>query len=305
MTEARIPVAVIGSGNIRVDLCERLSRDPDFEPVALIGRRPDSPGLQRASRLVGKTLSGGYSDLKVILDDVAGVFDATSAFDHAHHWGLIEERGRWAVDLTPSDIGRPMVPVLAQMESVFSIDVDVKSTNYSMVTCGGQSSAPMLFAIARNCTHVREVEVSSSIAARSAGPATRRNIDHYIASTEALARLIAGPVSAKSILVLNPAEPPIAMRTTVTVRADRIDRAAVARDCAAMVERVQKTVPGYSVVVSPHSPDPDRIEVTAQVIGAGYYLPTYAGNLDIINAAAVETARLHSKAHASSLGATR
>jgi acetaldehyde dehydrogenase len=200
------------------------------------------------------------------------------------------------VDLTPSRIGMPMVPVLIGKAPQMRINGDAQSANYSMVTCGGQSSAPLLYSVVEHARGIREVEVSSSIAALSAGPATRLNVDQYIESTEDLIALVSGCSSVKAILVLNPADPPVMMRTTVTVDAEELDIDAITLECQAIVAKVQQSVPGYQVVVSPHSLSRQRVVVTARVTGAGYYLPDYAGNLDVINAAAVETARLHSRA---------
>ncbi len=168
--------------------------------------------------------------------------------------------------------------------------------NYSMVTCGGQSSAPLLYAIANHTKGIKEVEVSSSIASLSAGPATRLNVDQYIESTEELARIVTGCATVKAILVLNPADPPVMMRTTVTIEAEYFDLGSIAAQTKEIVADVQSSVPGYEVVVTPYATTSHRVVATALVKGAGYYLPEYAGNLDIINAAAVETARRHSRA---------
>jgi acetaldehyde dehydrogenase (acetylating) len=293
MPDRRIRVAVLGSGNIGIDLCERLLRDPRFEVMALVGRRSGSPGLARFEGRIPHILAGGIESFLPLADSVDGVFDATSAFDHAGHWQALAARGVWMIDLTPSRIGKPMVPVLIGKCPAMEILPAGEPANYSMVTCGGQSSAPLLHSIAVNARGINEVEVSSSIAALSAGPATRLNVDQYIESTEDLARIITGCAAVKAILVLNPSTPPVMMRTTVTVRADDIDITGVRADCDAIVSDIQVAVPGYGVVVAPHSTERDKIVVTARVTGAGYFLPDYAGNLDIINAAAVETARRH------------
>ena len=263
-------VAVIGSGNIGVDLCERLLRDPEFQVVSLVGRRSDSPGLKRFKSRIPNLLAGGIDEFMQLAEEVDGVFDATSAFDHERHWNALRPLGRWMVDLTPSRIGRPMVPVLVGRSSQLQIDGRVQATNYSMVTCGGQSAAPLLHSISANARGIKEVEVSSSIAALSAGPATRLNVDQYVESTENLVELISGCHAVKAILVLNPAQPPVMMRTTVTVEADDIDIDAVSVDCKTIVADVQLSVPGYSVVVAPHSQSRQRVVVTAKVTGAGY-----------------------------------
>jgi acetaldehyde dehydrogenase len=173
----------------------------------------------------------------------------------------------------------------------------VEPDNLSMISCGGQSAAPLLYAITQGVSDIREVEVSISVSSGSAGPATRRNIDHYIEATEALATQVTGCERAKAILVLNPADPPVMMRTTAIVQADTIDFEAVHRGCADMVAEVQHAVPGYDLAVEPHLIGETLVSVTARVVGAGFYLPPHAGNLDIINSAAVESARIIGRHH--------
>lgn len=285
------PVAVIGSGNIGIDLCERLLRDSDFKVQALIGRRPDSPGLSRFAGRIPSLLHTGTSALAEVVREVDGIFDATSAFDHAAHWEVAKRFGKWMIDLTPSQLGVPMVPVLAGRHKEFALN-SRSPMNFSMVSCGGQSSAPILWALASSASNVRTVEISSSIASKSAGPATRLNIDEYISATENLGRVIARCEQAKAILVLNPAIPPVLMRTTVHLEADSVDIEKAQRNIREIELATQKYVPGYTISVDAHFSAPKTISATARVRGEGHYLPEYAGNLDIINAAAVETARI-------------
>lgn len=288
----KIKVAVLGTGNIGTDLAERILLDPGFELVSLVGRRKDSPGLLRFEGRVKNLIHEGIDGLLELTEDFHGVFDATSAFDHLSHWEKLNARGKWAIDLTPSRLGLPFVPVLANRVPSMKIQKN-SSANYSMVTCGGQSSAPMLFALAAAARNIKEVEVSSSIAALSAGPATRRNIDQYVQSTEDLIINITGCNNVKAILVLNPAEPPVMMRTTVQMRVGSFDQEFAVETLNQISATVSSYVPGYQVVVKPLMRDDFVVTATAKVTGAGYFLPEYAGNLDIINAAAVETARLH------------
>lgn len=293
MRNPKIRVAILGTGNIGTDLAERLTSDPDFEVVAFVGRRNDSPGLIRMRGRIPRLISSGIEGLIPYLHELDGVFDATSAFDHARHWKLLEPAGKWVIDLTPSRIGKPIVPELSEFMSNMEISQDI-ATNYSMVTCGGQSSAPLVYAITSHALGDCEVEISSSIASLSAGPATRRNLDQYISSTENLASILRSGSSTKALLVLNPAEPPVMMRTTVTVRASSFNLDAIVKVANLLVEKIQRYVPGYALVVKPHMMDELTVSATVKVTGEGFYLPEYAGNLDIINAAAVETARRHS-----------
>ena len=291
-SEKVISVAVIGTGQIGTDLVERLLRDKSFSIEALVGRRSDSPGLMRFSDSGIRIVSNGIGGLDDFWDEIDGVFDATSASSHLEVWPLIQSKGKWAIDLTPSRVGKPFVPVLSGRTRAMQLDHSV-SANYSMVTCGGQSSSPLVFAMSQYSQSITEVEVSSSIASLSAGPATRNNLDEYVDATEKVTKIVTGCPSVKSILVLNPAEPPVMMRTTVTIRAEEFDLAEIRLLSHELVRDVQSYVPGYDLVVEPHITPAGDLSATVKVEGSGYYLPTYSGNLDIINAAAVETARRH------------
>jgi acetaldehyde dehydrogenase (acetylating) len=288
----QIRVAVVGTGNIGTDLCERLLLDKRFIVVAFIGRRADSKGLLRFKGRVHHLLHDGIRSLRAIGGTVDGIFDATSAYDHPSHWEECIKLGIWAIDLTPSKIGIPMVPTLIGRSNKFQVQ-NSKSANYSMVTCGGQSSAPVIFAFSKYSKGLREVEVSSSIASLSAGPATRLNIDEYINSTENLTTLISGIEKSKAILVINPSTPPVMMRTTVQMLVKRANLDGIRVELEELVKEIRRFVPGYEISVAPHFSSKGVLSATIKITGAGHYLPSYAGNLDIINAAAVETANLH------------
>jgi acetaldehyde dehydrogenase len=292
MNNGKVNVAVIGTGNIGTDLCERLLKDPNFKVLAFVGRRSNSAGLLRMRGQVPNLLDSGIESLDPLWSNLDGVFDATSASAHATHWAVVQKYKKWIIDLTPSRVGKPLVPVLINRLPSMKISTDPVA-NYSMVTCGGQSSAALIYAITKHAKSVEEVEISSSIASLSAGPATRNNIDEYVDSTESMATLLTGCRAVKSILVLNPAEPPVMMRTTVHVRAANFDLAKILQDSRDLVAKVKSYVPGYDLVVEPHVAGSGQISATVKVSGSGYYLPEYSGNLDIINAAAVETATQH------------
>ena len=280
-------VAILGSGNIGVDLAERILHSSEFEIAGLIGRRTDSPGLARMSAKGVPVFSGGLEDFLDNEIDVDGFFDATSAFDHVRHWHRIQnDTNSWVIDLTPSRIGLEVIPILDKT----SIQKGGQR-NFNMVTCGGQSSSPVLAAMAAAAREIISVEISSSIASDSAGPATRRNLDHYIEATEATAARIASAPS-KAILVLNPALPQVMMRTSVTIEASNMDLKSAEENVTQMIERVSVDVPGYKLVLPPTEIGPNVFLSTVSVEGAGHYLPKYSGNLDIINAAAIQTARI-------------
>lgn len=285
-------MAVLGTGNIGTDLAERLLVDEDFELVAFVGRRSDSPGLERMKTRIPNLISEGFDGLKSLLGELDGVFDATSALDHLSHWPKIKEHDKWVVDLTPSRLGKPVVPELLGRHKSMALS-SVFSVNYSMVTCGGQSAAPLIFGMGMSVQGGVGLEISSSISSRSAGPATRRNIEQYISATESLASLLLPGIPTKAILVLNPIEPPAMMRTTVSIEGESFDLELAKSEVKKIVELVNEYVPGYSMVVEPHLTSAGSISATVKVTGQGFFLPDYAGNLDIINSAAVETARRH------------
>lgn len=278
--------AIIGTGNIGIDLAEKILREDSLELVAMAGRRDNSPGLKRFEGRVPHITSGGIAGLTPFLDEIDIFFDATSADSHREHWVSLEKMGKYVVDLTPSRVGAAFVPGVLGHEDQPSKPL----MNMSMVTCGGQASAPMVHALAQHAESVDYVEVSSSIASLSAGPATRANIDDYIRATENAARLASHSKVAKAILVLNPVEPPTIMRTTVHLKGTIGDLSGLEKTVNDAVDTVRQYVPGYRIVVPPRQQAADVLTVSIGVEGAGDYLPPYAGNLDIITAAAVKTA---------------
>ena len=287
-----IRVVIIGSGNIGTDLGERLLQSPDFQLVALIGRRTDSPGIKRFVNRVEWLGEQGLQNELARVDGVDGFFDASSAKDHVNHWELLKLMNKWVIDLTPSRVGKPIVPTLVgKLNSMKLSESD--HANYSMVTCGGQSSGPIIYSLIQCFSEVIAVEVSSSIASKSAGPATRRNIDEYISSTEDLIKEVSGCKQAKAILVLNPSTPPVHMRTTVTIQGSGIDLENAKLKVREEELLLKSYIPGFDIITEPFLLNESTLTMTVSVKGSGYFLPPFAGNLDIINSAAVETARLH------------
>lgn len=278
----RMKVAILGSGNIGTDLLMKIRRSPLLECTLVAGRNLQSRGM-----VVAKEAGAPVSDrgISAILDDPTCcdlVFDATSALDHARHWPLLEALGKKVIDMTPSRIGEMTVPAISLMDSHDRVNVN-------MISCGGQASIPIAHVIAETHPEVEYFEVVSSIASLSAGPATRWNIDEYVETTEAGISRFTGCGATKTILVLNPAHPPINMQTTISAKIVRADIPRLRPLVAAMVKTIQQYVPGYEMIVPPVF-EHNRIVVMVKVTGLGDYLPSYAGNLDIINCAAVATA---------------
>lgn len=275
----KLRVGIIGSGNIGLDLLVKCLRSPVLACVMLIGRNLASPGMRRAQSL-GVPCSG--KSIRAVEENPEAfdlIFDATSASDHLRHWPVLSRLGIACVDMTPARVGGMCVPAINLEESL-------TLPNVNMITCGGQASLPMARAIATAHPETSYIEVVSSIASRSAGPATRLNIDEYISTTQEALAHFTGVPRTKAILILNPAEPCIHMQTTVFARLDRVDLDRVRTEVERMEAVIQGYVPGYRVLLPPRFEN-GRLAVMVGVHGRGDYLPAYAGNLDIINCAAV------------------
>jgi acetaldehyde dehydrogenase len=288
---SRVPVAVVGSGNIGTDLVVKLRRSKVLEPVALVGIDPASDGLRHARTWGLETSADGVGWL---LDHAARlgvrlVYEATSAAVHAASAQRYAAAGIVAIDLTPAAVGPAVVPPV-------NLEAHLDAPDLNMITCGGQATIPMVAAV-RTVSPVVYAEIVSTVASRSAGPGTRANIDEFTETTARGLVTIGGADRGKAIIVLNPAEPPILMRNTVyCALPEPADHAAVERAVAAMAATVTAYVPGYRVkgvtfdqgpYATPGSAAAERVTILLEVTGRGDYLPPYAGNLDIMTASAV------------------
>jgi acetaldehyde/propanal dehydrogenase len=290
MTESthKIPCALIGSGNIGTDLMYKLLRNPLLKPVWMVGIDPDSDGLARAREHGIKTTFEGVDGVLDHLaeDGILIAFDATSAYVHAENSRKLTDRGVKMIDLTPAAIGPFCVPAV-NLEA----HIGKNEQNVNMVTCGGQATIPMVYAVSR-VQPLEYGEIVATIASKSAGPGTRKNIDEFTQTTASAIASIGGAPRGKAIIILNPAEPPLIMRDTVHCITDREpDRDAITASVNAMEAEVQKYVPGYRIKEGPVF-DGNRVSIFLQVKGRGDYLPEYAGNLDIMTAAAARTAEI-------------
>jgi len=284
----KIKCAVIGPGNIGTDLLAKLQRSAVLEPVWMVGIDPDSDGLARAREMGIKTTADGVDGLlpHVIEDGVQIAFDATSAYVHAENSRKLNALGVLMIDLTPAAIGPFCIPPVNIKELVGK-----SAMNVNMVTCGGQATIPMVAAVSR-VQPVAYGEIIATVASRSAGPGTRKNIDEFTRTTAGAIRDVGGARESKAIIVLNPAEPPIIMRDTVHCMTESApDEERITASIHAMIADVQKYVPGYKLVNGPVF-DGKRVSVFLEVEGLGDYLPKYAGNLDIMTAAAARTAEM-------------
>ena len=284
----KIKCALIGPGNIGTDLLAKLQRSPVLEPVWMVGIDPESDGLKRARELGIKTTAEGVDGLVPHMqqDGVQIVFDATSAYVHAENSRKVNAQGALMIDLTPAAIGPFCVPPVNLAEHLGRGEMNV-----NMVTCGGQATIPMVAAVSR-VQPVAYGEIVATVSSKSAGPGTRKNIDEFTRTTAGAIERVGGAKRGKAIIVINPAEPPLIMRDTVHCLVEGApDEAAITASIAAMLEQVRKYVPGYKLVNGPVF-DGQRVSIYLEVEGLGDYLPKYAGNLDIMTAAAARTAEM-------------
>ena len=299
---AKVPCAIIGSGNIGTDLMIKVMRKSQhLEMGAMVGIDPASDGLARAARLSVPTTHEGIEGLRRLPNyaDVGVVFDATSAGAHFRNNEILQRDGKKVIDLTPAAIGPFTIPVI-------NGDANLDEPNVNMVTCGGQATIPIVHAVRRATNRVIWGEIVASISSKSAGPGTRANIDEFTETTSKAICELGGAERGKAIIILNPAEPPLIMRDTVFTLSQGGHQEEIEKSILDMVAAVQKYVPGYRLkqkVQFEHIGDnlPVRIPgvgpcsglkttVFLEVEGAAHYLPAYAGNLDIMTSAALTTA---------------
>jgi acetaldehyde/propanal dehydrogenase len=290
----RIKAAIIGSGNIGTDLVYKAKRSEWIEPVWMVGIDPASEGLKRAAGMGLKTTAQGVDGLvpHVTADGVRIAFDATSASAHADNARKLREQGVFLIDLTPAALGPYCIP------PVNLKDLAREVTDVSMVSCGGQATIPMVAAVSRVQT-VEYAEIVATVASKSVGPGTRQNIDEFTRTTAEAVERVGGARRGKAIIIINPAEPPLMMRDTIHCLTDGApDEDGITRSVDAMIREVQRYVPGYTLKNGPVF-DGRRVSIYVEIQGLGDYLPKYAGNLDIMTAAAVRTAELFAERMAS------
>ncbi|MGO9485736.1 MAG: acetaldehyde dehydrogenase (acetylating) [Rhodomicrobium sp.] len=299
---AKIKCAIIGSGNIGTDLMIKVMRtSKHLEMAAMVGIDPASDGLARASRMGVPVTAEGIEGLTKLPNykDIGVVFDATSAKAHIRNNEILQRGGKKVIDLTPAAIGPFTIPVI-------NGEANIDAANVNMVTCGGQATIPMVYAVRRVSERLIYGEIVASISSKSAGPGTRANIDEFTETTSKAIEILGGAERGKAIIILNPAEPPLIMRDTVMTLSQGGSREAIEKSVEDMAAEVRKYVPGYRLkqkVQFEHIGDNNPVRIPGiglssglkttimlEVEGAAHYLPAYAGNLDIMTSAALATA---------------
>ncbi|NND82407.1 MAG: acetaldehyde dehydrogenase (acetylating) [Gammaproteobacteria bacterium] len=296
---SKVKAMIVGSGNIGTDLMIKIHRLSDrMELAGVVGIDPQSEGLAMAKSFGIDTTFEGLQGARELAgwDDTQLVFDATSAKAHAVHNTICIEDSKQIIDLTPAAIGPYCVPAVNMSEHL-------GEPNVNMVTCGGQATIPMVFAVSRVAAAVPYAEIVASVSSRSAGPGTRANIDEFTQTTSAGITRVGGAKNGKAIIILNPAEPPMIMRNTVYTLSQGASEQQISDSVAEMVADIQAYVPGYKLkqqLQFEHFGDDQQLNIPGhgktsglkttiflEVEGAGHYLPKYSGNLDIMTSAAM------------------
>jgi acetaldehyde dehydrogenase len=280
-----INVGILGTGNIGTDLLLKILKTNNINPVIFAGRRLDSDGISLA-KSKGVTISDeGINYFKNNKDSVKLVYDCTSAADAKIHAEVFKDLGIKVIDLTPSKIGAMCVPEI-NPEIIFSND------NVNLITCGGQASLPILHLIVQDIIGLKYIEVVSQAASKSAGMATRLNVDNYILTTQKAISKFTGCTNNKVILNLNPAEPCVDMQTTMFLEFIDIDLESVRQNINKKIADLKKYIPFYDLVIPPTIKEKGVLMLSVKIKSTGDYLPAYAGNLDIINCAAIKLTQI-------------
>jgi acetaldehyde dehydrogenase (acetylating) len=277
----KIKAAILGTGNIGTDLLFKAMRSGFIDVVAFVGRRLDSDGMIIAKSKGVPISDQGIDYFKANPNCCDVVYDCTSALDAIQHAKVFKEQGIKVIDLTPAKVGDMCVPDI-------NSSIILTDDNVNMITCGGQASMPMLHLISKHCKGLEYIEVVSQIASKSAGMATRINVDNYIKTTKKAITKFTGCQNTKVILNLNPAEPCVDMQTTIFIKTKDIRFTNLTEKITEKIQELKTYIPHYELVLPPTMNENGIIVLSIKVKGAGDYLPEYAGNLDIINCAAIK-----------------
>lgn len=290
MLDEKIKVGILGTGKIGTDLLIKVLRSEFLDCRIFAGRNLNSPGMQKAAMLKVPISDRGIDAFRSGDYECDIVFDATSAAYHIEHAQIFDQLGIFAIDMTPSQIGECIVPAI-------EIDGVAAHKNVSMISCGGQSSIPIAYMLSVAMPEIKQLKVSSVVAGESIGPATIANIDEYYRNTKfGLSKYTGVADSDIDVeLIVDDINPPSDMRTTIYAECDTaIEAESLVRPLEDILRRVQRYVPGYRLERKPIAED-GSVRVDISVRGLGDYLPEYAGNLDIINCAAIAVAEEYAR----------
>lgn len=283
----KVKVGVLGTGNIAIDLLMKIMRSEFIECAVFAGRNFDSKGIKIA---IDNNIPVAYNSIQYFIDnpdccDI--VFDTTTAKAHLYHAPILKELDKFVIDLTPSGVGQICIPILNAAECM-------KYNNVNMVTCSGQATIPVIEAILKVHPETTYIEVVSSLSSASVGMGTRENLDEYIQITKDAIIKLTVAQNVKILALANPADPPIYMHNTIYALIENPDMAKLKDEVLKVIRVMQKYVPGYNLVLEPIY-ESERVTLMISVEGLGDYLPKYAGNLDIINCAALNMAERYAQ----------
>lgn len=287
MNLKKVGVGIIGTGNIGTDLLIKIKRSKYLDCKIFTGQSKNSEGIKRAKSMGVSVSVDSIDAIKRDPSLCEIVFDATSAEAHVKHASMLKRLGKFTIDMTPSRVGKMCIPFL-NLDECLAVD------NVNMVTCGGQATAPLIYTIMQIHPEIEYVEIVASIASKSAGVGTRNNIDEYTQATAEGIRVFANVKKAKAIIILNPADPPIMMHNTIYAQVKNPKLDILKKELNKTCRLIKKYVPGYRLTLGPIFEN-GRLTVMNEVEGLGDFLPSYAGNLDIINCAAIEVAEAFAK----------
>lgn len=283
----KVKVGIIGTGNIGTDLLMKIQRSEFLECGIFAGRSKQSEGVKIAEKMNVPTTIDSIRYIENNPECCEIVFDATSAETHLYHASILKKLGKFVLDLTPAKVGKLCVPVI-------NLDECLDYDNLNLITCGGQATVPIAYAISKVHPDTSYVEVVANIASKSAGSGTRNNIDQYTQTTREALSFFTGVKKTKAIIGLNPAEPPVIMRNTIYALINEPNMDKIVCEVDKIIKEIQEYVPGYKCILGPIYEN-GRVTTTIEVVGLGDYLPSYAGNLDIINCAAIKIAEEYAK----------